>query len=103
MNNFDEYRMVKFQSNINSAQAGMRYNNIPLPEVETYKKIVQQTQQLQEQLIENKKQTEVLQEAKLLTKENVECTKQIAECTIKNQESSEKQHITIRLKVAESS
>lgn len=96
MNNFDEYRMSQFQNNINSASAAARYNNMPMPEIETYKKVVQQTQQLQEQLIENKKQTEVLQEAKLLTKENVECTKQIAECTLKNQESSEKQHITSR-------
>ncbi len=94
--NFDEYRMSQFQNNICSAQAGARYHNMPMPEIETYKKVAQQTQHIQEQLKESIKQTEVLQEAKTLTKENVECTKLIAEYTLKNQESSEKQYITSR-------
>lgn len=80
--NFEEYRISQFQNNINSASAGARYSKIPMPEIETYKKVVEQT--------------EVLQEAKNLTKENVECTKLIAEYTLKNQESAEKQYITSR-------
>ncbi len=55
---------------------------MPMPEIETYKKVVEQT--------------EVLQEAKNLTQKNVECTKLIAEYTLKNQESAEKQYITSR-------
>lgn len=94
--NFDEYRMLQFQNNINSASAGARYSKMPMPEIETYKKVVQQTQHIQEQLKESIKQTGVLQEAKTLTKENVECTKLIAEYTLKNQESAEKQYITSR-------
>lgn len=96
MNNFDEYRNLQYQNNINSASAMERYNKIPMPEIETYKKAVQQTQYAQEQLKENKKQTEILQDAKSLTKENIECTKLIAEYTLKNQESAEKQYITSR-------
>ena len=69
---------------------------LSLHHTETYKKVAQQTQHIQEQLKESIKQTEVLQEAKTLTKENVECTKLIAEYTLKNQESSEKQYITSR-------
>ncbi len=94
--NFEEYRMSQFQNNINSASAGSRYSKMPMPEIETYKKVVEQTQHIQEQLNESKKQTEVLQEAKILTKENVECTKSIAEPTLKNQEAAEKQYITSR-------
>ena len=96
MNNFDEYRMSQFQNNICSARAAARYHNMSMPEIETYKKMVQQTQNLQEQLSESKKQKEILQEAKSLTKENIECTKLIAEYTLKNQESAEKQYITSR-------
>lgn len=96
MNNFDEYRMSQIQNNINSASAAARYSKMPMPEIETYKKVVQQTQHIQEQLNENIKQTEILQEAKTLTKENVECAKLIAEYTLKNQESAEKQYITSR-------
>lgn len=96
MNNFDEYRMNKFQNNICSAQAANIYRNMPMPEIETYKKVVEQTQHIQEQLNESIKQTEVLWEAKTLTKENVECTKLMAEYTLKNQESTEKQYITSR-------
>ncbi len=94
--NFDEYRMSQFQNNINSASAGARYSKMPMPEIETYKKVAQQTQHIQQQLNESIKQTEVLLEAKNLTKENVECTKLIAGCTLKNQESTEKQYITSR-------
>ena len=96
MNNFDEYRMSQFQNNICSARAAARYHNMSMPAIETHKKMVQQTQNLQEQLSESKKQTEILQEAKSLTKENIECTKLIAEYTLKNQESAEKQYITSR-------
>ena len=70
MNNFDEYRMSQFQNNICSARAAARYHNMSMPEIETYKKMVQQTQNLQEQLSESKKQTEYYRNITIILQED---------------------------------
>lgn len=73
---------------VNSARSVMENRNFVLSEMRTR---IEQENKLSEQTLEAKKQTSLLEQARELNNENIICIKQMIECTLQNQISSNKQ------------
>lgn len=75
-------------NNVNSAQSFIQQQHLLNTEMRTKK---EQLNNLNQQTEEAKKHTTLLEETKEISYENVACTKQIINCTLENQKSSNKQ------------
>ena len=75
-------------NNVNSAQSFMQQKHLMDIEMRAKK---EQLDNLNQQTEEAKKQTSLLEETKEISHENVLCTKQMINCTLENQKSSNRQ------------
>lgn len=76
---------------VNSAYSYRQQSKTVTPQMQTNHKLNMQISQLQKQIEENKKHTDILQSVKEQTLKNVRVSQKIAKCTLENQQSSNRQ------------